>query len=214
MLDNLPEGVRRVLTLSTSGKQNYKRPEEVDLDNDEIMLAGDGTPIVMKGKPGRRKKTTLNPVSQQVAEVCAARDEHVASDSLISTVQSDPDSEKVLENILTALAEDAAVIDFEKEEAFRHGQEASNLATKRARILKGMSDIWLRKKSMAEGGIIDLDSAVFKEVFSLTLETFRNVLLESGVEPEHIETIFAKLISSFDAVWKEDAKRRMRQVSK
>ena len=214
LLDNLSEGVRRVLTVGTSGKQAYKRPDEVDLDNDEVVLNGSGIPIVMKGTPGRRKKAVLSPISTQVAEVCQAREEHVASDPLISTVRISSESDKVLESILTALAEDAAVIDFEKEEAFRNGASAANLATKRARILKGMSDIWLRKKSLSEGGVIDLDSPVFKEVFSLLLETFRGVLLESGVPPEHVETVFAKLISSFDDAWKEDARRRMRQASR
>lgn len=214
ILENLPEGVRRVQVISEDGKQQYKRPEEVDTLKDEIMLSSDGSPIVMKGKPGRKPKAILQPVSPAAALLCQARDEHVSADGLLETVRTDAGSDKVLETILSALAEDAAVIDFEKEEAFRNGQEASNLATKRARILKGMSDIWLRKRSMMEGGVIDLDSPVFKELFSLLLETFRDVLFESGVQHEHVETIFAKLISSFDDVWKEDARRRMRQASK
>lgn len=214
IINNLEEGVRRVLITTQSGKQQYKRPEEVDLDLDEIMISSDGTPIVMKGKPGRKKKVVLTPVNAVAAHICQAREEHVSSDPLLETVKSDADSDKVLTDILAALAEDAAVIDFEKEEAFRHGIDASNLATKRARVLKGMSDIWLRKRNMMDGGVIDLDSPMFKELFSLLLETFRDVLFESGVGEEHIETIFAKLISSFDEIWKEDARRRMRQVSR
>lgn len=214
ILANLPEGVRRVQILTQEGKQQYKRPDEIDLQNDEIMLASDGSPIVMKGKPGRKKKAVLQPANPQAALLCQAREEHLAQDNLVGTVSTDSESDKVLEGILKALAEDAAVIDFEKEEAFRNGHEASNLATKRARILKGMSDIWLRKRSLSEGGIIDIESPVFKELFSLILETFRNTLFEAGVTEEHVETIFAKLISAFDDVWKEDARRRMRQASK
>ena len=212
ILDNLPAGVRRVQVLTSQGKQQYKTPEDVDLVTDEIMLSSDGSPIIMRGKPGRKKKTKLNPATPQIAQVCTARDDHLSSDSLVNTVKEDSESDKVLDAILSAMAEDAAVIDFEKEEAFRTGQDASNLSTKRARILKGMSDIWLRKKALTEGGVIDIDSPVFKELFSLILETFREVLFDAGVPPEHVETIFAKLISAFDDVWKEDARRRMRQV--
>ncbi len=214
IISNLPDGVKRVLTTAQSGKQQYKRPDEIDLDTDEIMLSSDGSPIVMKGNPGRKKKVILQPANPVAARLCQAREEHISSDPLLDTVQANAESDKVIDNILTALAEDAAVIDFEKEEAFRNGQDASNLATKRARVLKGMSDIWLRKKSMMDGGVIDLESPMFKELFSLLLETFRDVLFESGVGEEHVETIFAKLISSFDEVWKEDARRRMRQASK
>jgi hypothetical protein len=214
ILRSLPEGVRRVQVVSEDGKQQYKRPDEINLEKDEIMLSSDGSPIVMKGKPGRKPKAVLKPVSPAAALLCQARAEHLGADRLLETVSTDSESEKVIEGILSALAEDAAVIDFEKEEAFRNGQEASNLAGKRARILKGMSDIWLRKRSLMEGGVIDLDSPMFKELFSLLLETFREVLFQSGVTEEHVETIFAKLISSFDDVWKEDARRRMRQASK
>ena len=112
------------------------------------------------------------------------------------------------------MAEDASVIDFEKEEAFRNGKDASNLATKRSRILKGMSDIWLRKKSLSEGGVIDLDSPVFKELFSMMLEGFKDTLQDSGLGDEYIETIFTRLVSSYNDVWKEEARRRMRQASK
>ena len=70
---------------------------------------------------------------------------------------------------------------------------------------------WLRKKSLDEGGIIDLESGTFEAVFGLILETFKETLFDAGVHEEHIETIFAKLVNSLDDQWKEEAKRRMRQ---
>jgi len=211
ILDNLPEGTRRIQVVSPNGKQQYKRPDEVDIDTDEISIAPTGAPIVMRGKPGRKPKVVRNAVTPQIAQTCQARDEHVSANELSNTIKEDSNSDRVIENILLEMAQDAATIDFEKDEASRTGGDVSGLLTKKARILKGMSDIWLRKKSLDEGGIIDLESGTFEAVFGLILETFKETLLESGVHDEHIETIFAKLVSSLDDQWKEEAKRRMRQ---
>lgn len=211
IIENLPEGTKRVKVLTPSGKEQYKRPDDVDLVYDEIPLTTSGAPIVMRGKPGRKTKTVRKAVSPQIEQTCEAREDHVAGSGLTNSVKGDPSSDRVIESILMELAHDAAVLDFETEEAARMGGDVSGLLTKKARLLKGMSDIWLRKKSLDDGGLVDLESTTFEALFALILETFKDVLLDAGVHDEHIETIFTKLVGSFDDNWKEEAKTRMRQ---
>jgi hypothetical protein len=211
ILANLPGGVRRVQVIEPSGKQVYKRPDDVDTTLDQIMLASDGTPICMRGKPGRKKKPALKPVTPQIAEVEQAREEHLAQDHLRREARADAESDNVLNGILAAMADEAAAIEFERAEAARHGQDTANHSSKRARVLKAMADTWLKRKQQMEGGLVDLDSPAFAALFAFLLETFKEAMAGAGTRHEHIETIFAKLVSQLgDEAWREEAKTRMK----
>ncbi len=215
ILANLPGGVRRVQVIEPSGKQVYKRPDDVDVVRDQIMLASDGTPICMRGKPGRKPKAQLNPVTPQIAEVEQARQEHISQDPLRHVAKKDAESDQVLNAIIAAMADEAAAIEFERSEAARHGQDTANHSAKRARVLKGMADTWLKRKQQIEGGIIDLDSPAFAALFAMILETFKGAMADAGTRPEHIETIFAKLVKELDEEsWREEAKARMKDKVK
>ena len=209
---NLPEGTRRVQVLTDQGSQQYKRPEEVDLDRDEIVLANDGTPVVMRGKPGRKPKTALKAVTPQIGEVVAAREAHQDGDKLVREIKREPDGETVLHSILLGMATEAASMEFERKEAQRHGQEATGISSRRARVLKGMADTVLKKKSLEQGGLIDLDSPAFRALFVMMLETFKENMVGAGCRSEVIETVFQGLVSSLDEEgWKEDARQRMKE---
>jgi len=211
ILGALPSGVRRVQVIDGSGKQVYKRPDDVDLMADEIVLSNDGSPIVMRGKPGRKPKSQLVPVSPQVAEVSKARGEHIDHDLLRREAEKDAEGDGVINRLILAMAEEAAAIEFEREEAGRHGQDTTNHSAKRARILKGMADTWLKRKQTMEGGIVDLDSPAFQGLFSFILETFKEAMTEVGSRPEFVETVFTKLVVVLaDDPWKQEAKARMR----
>jgi len=210
ILDNLPEGTQRVQVLDPTGKQVYKRPREVDTALDRIMLASDGSPIVMRGKPGRKPKA-LAPITPQIAEVTQARGDHIEQDSLRLEAHKDAEGDGVLNAVILAMAEEAAAIEFEREEAARHGQDTSAYSSKRARVLKGMADTWLKRKTSLSGGVIDIDTPAFKALFGFLLETFKEAMVETGVRPEHIETIFSKLVDSLDGhTWRQEAKTRMK----
>src|SRR3990167_9108468 len=83
ILANLPARTRRVLTLNQVGKQSYKVPADVDPINDEIALAMDGSPIIMRGKPGRGKRTRLPPATPAILEVSDARDGYIATSIIL-----------------------------------------------------------------------------------------------------------------------------------
>jgi len=181
------------------------------VERDEILLNGDGAPIVMRGKPGRKRKNELASLSPQIGEVEQARTEHISLDPLRRAARKDADGDGVFHALLSAMAEEAASIEFEKHEAARHGQDTSTHSTKRSRVLKNIADTWLKRKHQIEGGIIDLDSPAFQVLFGYILETFKEAMLDTGTRSEHIETIFVKLVSELgNDSWREEAKARMK----
>ena len=217
ILASLPEGVRRVQVIDPSGKQVYKKPDEVHVDLDEIVLGNDGHPIVMKGRPGRKPKNhqALKPLTPQIEAVVEARIEHLSKDPLRRAARKDAEGDEVIGALITAMAEEAALIQFEREEAARHGQDTSSLSSKRARVLKGMADTWLKRKQQIAGGVIDLDAPAFKALFGLILETFKESMVATGARPEQIETIFTKLVAALsEEGWKQDAYVRMKDALK
>jgi hypothetical protein len=212
ILKNLPPGTMRVQVTDPSGKQGYKRPEEIDLQNDEISVNASGAPVVMRGNPGRPGKSQLlPPVTPQVAQIAAVREDYMDSNVVTRGLEKNPDGDEAFNLILKGMADEAASIEFDRLEAQRNGQEASDLATKRARILKAIADLILSRKKSSDGGVIDLESPVFQALFKLILESFRESMEEAGTRPEHVETIFAKLVIKLaDPSWKEDAKNKMK----
>ena len=214
ILANLPSGTRRVQVIGPSGKQEYKRPEDVDVDQDQISVASDGTPIVMKKKPGRPSKVKLNAPTPQLAELEQARESHVSHDDLLREVQSNTASDDTFDQIVEGMAREAAQIEFERMELQRNGQEYSNVAARRARILKSMAELVLTRQKQQRVGVVDLDSASFKAVFGLMLETFKDAMRESGARSELIETTFTNLVKSLDDGWNQEARRRMKDAAK
>jgi len=210
ILASLPPETKRVQVIGTDGRQHYKRPEDVDVDTDQIALGADGKPVIMRGRPGRKPKVHLQPVSSGVQEVVEARDEHVASSPLLGAAKVNPEGEEVLNEIIAAMAEEAAAVEFERLEAERHGTPTSNISAKRARILKGMADTYLKRRDKGEGGV-DMDSPAFEAVMGFMFETIQGVMKDSGMRKEHIETVFAKLSKVLDDSWKAEAQARMKK---
>ncbi len=210
ILKALPPETKRVQVIGSDGRTQYKRPDEVQIDLDEIILAADGSPVIMRGRPGRKPKISLQPVTANVAEVTEARTDHVEADPLLTAARENPEGVGVLDAIVVAMAEEAAAVEFERLEAERHGVPTSNISSKRARILKGMADTYLKRRDKVDGEI-DLESSSFQTLFGYILETFKDTMTESGMRPEHVETVFSKLSKALDDSWKAEARARMKQ---
>lgn len=215
ILQNLPDGTRRVCVVNATGKQSYKRPEDIDLDLDEIALNGNGEPVIMRGSPGRKaRSTTLPPVTPQVAAVLDAREEHVEHDGVLKEIKKNPESDDAFNLMVQGMALEASILEFERTEAQRHGQDVTEHAVKRARVLKAMAELSLKKRSMFQTGMIDMDSPQFKALFKYLLESFKGALKESGARSEMVESVFNHLVKGMDDDWNQEAKRRMKEAAK
>jgi hypothetical protein len=213
ILENLPEGTHRVQVTNATGGLEYKRPEEVDVVDDKIMLNSKGEPILMMGKPGRKKKP-LAALSPQLAAVAQAREDHLESNVLVSNVKKEANGDDALDEIILGLSQEAAVLEFDRLEAQRHGDDGAPYAVKRARILRSMGDLILKRRALSKGSAVDMDSDEFQALFTFLLETFRGAMEESGCRPELIETTFTKLTGNLDDSWAQEAKGRMKDVAK
>jgi hypothetical protein len=212
MLANLPGGTRRVQVTLPNGQKQYKRPEEVDLVQDEIILTKGGLPVIMRGKPGRKKQGTgLQPATPNIAEVVEAREEHLETSNLIRLLKLDPESDASIDAVILGLTEEATILEFERLEAQRLGKDGTGIAMKRSRVLKAISDVQLKRKSLTEGGVIDLDAPTFAALFQFILETFKGAMKSAGVRPEAVEQTFTSLVATLrEDNWRSEAKAKMK----
>lgn len=214
ILQNLPDGALRIQIVNSQGRQEWKHPDDVDLDLDEIVLNSSGSPVIMRGKPGRKPKAKLKPLSPQLEEVAVARVDHVESDSIVRDSRRDPYSEDLLDSIIRAMAEEAATLEFERLEAERLGADPTANSIKRARVLKSTADILIKRKMALQSGLIDLDSPPFQALFAYLLETFKSSMESAGCRKEQIEITFSSLVRDLDSdMWREEARRRMKEKS-
>lgn len=211
ILNNLPDGTKRVQVLTSQGAIKYVAPADVDLNHDEIPLVG-GLPVTMKGQPGRRAKTVLPPATPAIAEVVAARDDHVDNDGILKEVRKSPEGTPLMDLVLAGMADEAAVLEFERKEIERNGGDTTNISIKRARVLKSIADTWLKRKSVTDGGLIDLDGPPFQALFSMIIDAFREAMQSAGAREELIAVTFTNLLKTVkEPTWRGDAKSKMRE---
>lgn len=217
LLALLPQGISRVRVTSAEGKQYYKAVPDI-LDTDTVDLTAAGKPIVMRNTPGRPVGSTVKPalpaVSKQAEEVSQAKDNHEALSDLVAITKQNSEADVVFHTLMNGLAVEITSLEFERREAERKGEDTSNISAKRVRAIKTMADAWLKKRERVDSGTIDMEGVAFKALFSFMLETVRGAMGDSGMRPEHIETVFAKLSKRLADGWAEDAKARMREATK
>jgi len=211
ILANLPPGTTRVQVVDhLTGKTKYKKPAAISL-NDQIMLTAKGEPVVMTGTPGRKARTVLQPVTPQVGETLEAKKQALHEDDLLQTVKSKPEAGRVLDIVMEGMAEEAASLSFERQEAERRGEPTSAISVRRLRALKATADTWLKRKEQLTQQGVDLDSKAFEVVFGFILETLRECMLKSGLRDEQCDTVFTQLSAKLNDGWAEEAKLRLEE---
>lgn len=209
-MSKVPTGAYGLYVMEDSGKKRYKQMSDV-LITDEILCKDNGDPIYTMNKPGRPKKVELKPVDDEVAALVAAREGFFQDSRLVEKSKRNPESEDVYDSIMMAFADEVTALEFERKEAERHGFPTTDISVKRSRVLKAMADAWLKKQEKSKDGVIDLESEAWEKLLVFLLSTFKSALTESGVRPELIETVFARLGVLMDSGWNEVAKTKMKK---
>lgn len=209
LLASLPAGVTRVQVVDANGRTRFKKPEEV-VGSDNIVLGTDGSPVVMVGAPGRKKKPEIRPINDTIAETLRAKEMHLQKDDLLGTVRVNPEKGDVLDMVMAGLAEEASSLSFERQMAERTGQPTSQISMRRINALKAVGDSWLKRKEQLASGGVDMDSLAFERLFKFIMDTFKLALEEVGARPEMIETIFTAFSRRVnDDDWPREASKRM-----
>lgn len=200
----------RVLVRDEMGKQRYKPVEEVG-DKDEVVLNSDGNPVVMMRSPGRPKNAQpLDAPSEGLAELMRLRAQALTDDTLVKLVAENPESPKVLDEVMQALAVESAALEFERKEAERTGKPTSQISVRRVNVLKAINDAYLKRKEVLSISGVDMDSQAFDKIFEYIMETFTSAMTDAGLRAEMTETVLAKMATAMDDEdWRREANRRM-----
>ena len=212
LIDMCPPEAQRIKVKDEYGKERWRELGEVR-DTDFVVTNKQGFPIIMKGAPGRKFSPREAPIANEaVARTIRRKDATRENDIVLQVTKTNPESPDVLRSVMSELAEEAASLRFEREEAERNGEDTSSLSTKRARVLQAVGDTWLKRKAQISQDAMDLDGPEFEAVFAFLVETFRDSMLECNARPEMVETVVAKFASKLDAEWKSEAKKRVREA--
>ena len=210
LLATAPEEATRVRVIDEFGKEKYRKLDEV-AKTDTIKTNKGGEPVWMTGKPGRKAAPRQYPIaSEAIAEAIRRKDELLSRDEILIATRDQPESSAVLHEVMVALADEAASLKFEREEAERRGDATSQLSARRARILKDVGETWLKRKTQLSQESFNPDSPEFEVIFGLISETFKKAMLDAGCRPEMVETVFAKFAAMLTDEWKSEARNRVK----
>jgi len=213
ILDNLSDDAKRIKVEDENGNKKWRDIDDLH-DTDSIILKADGDPYVMNTKPGRKANPKIQAANEVVGEKVRQKNIQEDHDPLLRSVKADPDGNKVLDHILTGLAEEAFSLKYERSEAERQGQQTSAISVRRVNALKALGDTYLKRKEQMDGSSVDMDSTAFKVLFEFILETFRGAMEDSNLRTEMVETVFAKLSKRLEDNWEDEAKNKMKNGKK
>lgn len=208
----VPEGALRVRVTDEKTKICWRRIEDVR-PTDTIDLTEKGQPQWMHNNIGRPRQKTLAmvapPANQLIGDLLVVKQASLRNDPIILASESTPESAEVLNQVLLAIAEEAASIRFERQEAERNGTETSTLSMRRVMALKAIGDTWIKRKEQIQHQAVDMDSPAFQELFKYISETFSRAMAAAGVRQELMDSVFSQFAKLLDDDWKREAKTRM-----
>lgn len=211
LLKNLPDDAKRVRVRDATGKLRWRRFREICDDDTLEINPENGQVFTMAKEPGRRKGDDLpNPLAMAFNE---KRKRHLMRDELLQSIQDDPGSLSVLDQVMKGLAEEAAIIKFEQTAAENQGyQGVSKLALNRVSALKAVGDTWLNRKDKLQRQEVDLNSNTFKVLFGFITETFRDAMQDAKLRDETIDTVFNEVGRRMKTGWEAEARNRMKKA--
>jgi len=209
----VPEGALRIRILNEKGKSQWRKVTEV-LPSDTVELGASGQPQWMRHQIGRPSKTKslheeLPPINPLVGDLIRVKEAGMRSDPIILVAEANPQSSEVLDQIVLGIAEEAASLRFERQEAERQGLETSVFSMRRVASLKSLADTWIKRKEQIQNQTIDLDSPAFQAVFQFISETYARAMAAASVRPELADSVVAQFAKLLDDEWKNEAKSRM-----
>lgn len=215
----VPPAATRVKVSDDKAKLCWRKIDEVR-DSDALEFDKMGRPIYMNGALGRPPAGTTPakppnllsvapPTTKLVGDLLKVKQAQTRSDPVILAAESTPESPEVLNQVLLAIAEEAASLRFERMEAERNGIDTSTFSMRRVAALKAIGDTWIKRKEQITHRDIDLESPGFHELFKFISETIARSMDAAGVRPELANSVFAQFSKLLDDDWKKEAKARM-----
>lgn len=152
-----------------------------------------------------------DPEVEKVEQVRQTRRRRHSRNAVLREVKRNPSADSVFDMLMHGLAEEAEMLEFERDKILQLGQPSGHLTEQRIKVMKMMTDAWLKRRSKSNGSGVDLDSPAFAAVFAFLLETLRAAMEDAGMRQEFIETVFAKISKRLNDDWKNEAMIRIRE---
>lgn len=152
-----------------------------------------------------------DPEVQTVETVRQKRRRRHGGNAVLREVKRNPSADAVFDVLMHGLAEEAELLEFERDRVMQLNQPTYHLTEQRVKVMKMMTDAWLKKRAKSNGSGVDLESPAFGAVFGFVLETVRGAMEDAGARQEFIETIFAKLSKRLNDDWKNEALIRIKE---
>jgi hypothetical protein len=212
----VPEGTKRVKVRDEKGKLAWRKIEEFK-STDTVDLGPKGFPQWMGGELGRPKSSSgqpslheqMPPSSEALATMLKIKEAGIRTDPIVLAAEATPEAATVLDQVMLGIAEEAASLRFERQDAERTGRDSSPLSMRRVVALKAIGDTYLKRKEIVQNQLIDLDGKPFQALFGLISETFTKAMLDAGVREELVDSVFAKFRNALDDEWRNEARNRM-----
>lgn len=145
----VPEGVLRVRVTDEKGKLSWRRIADVK-GTDTIDLTPNGQPQWMSKPVGRPRGVRslheeIPAENPMVADLIRVKEAGMRNDPIMLAAESTPESPEVLSQVILGIAEEAASLRFERQEAERNGTDSSTLSMRRVAALKAIGDTWIKR---------------------------------------------------------------------
>ena len=167
-------------------------------------------PLVVKRGPGRPRKVERMPTTSDLtyhAEMAKERENFIASDALVQSIENHSDALSILHIIKKEVACEAASLHFERIETEKRGRDTSQTSSRRIEALKKIADIELKIKEL-DTESLDLSSEKMQKIFSLWVNTMREIAQET-LPPEALDMFFNRFATAMDG-WEERASNTLR----
>lgn len=215
-LNTLPPTATRVRVLDKYNQLKVRKLGELE-DTDRLVLDKNGNVIFLESQLGRPSSKTPppnapQPVNQAAADYVSRKRDTLKKDPVKQVAEKNPESSEVLQQVIVGLADEAASLAFERQEAESRGSETSQISIRRVNALKAIGDTWLKRKEVAGAQAIDFNSPSFKALFGFILETVKECMVEAGTRPEMVDTVFSKISGKVKDGWIEEARSRMKKT--
>lgn len=167
-------------------------------------------PLTVKRGPGRPRKVERMPTTSDLeyhAEMAKEREEFIASDALVQSIENRSDALSILHIIKKEVACEAASLHFERIETEKRGRDTSQTSSRRIEALKKIADIELKIKEL-DTESLDLSSEKMQKLFSLWIDTMR-VIAQETLPPEVLDLFFNRFATAMDG-WEDRAASTLR----
>jgi hypothetical protein len=147
-----------------------------------VSVAADGSPLIIKRKPGRPKKVEVAPSGDELAyaaEVNDAREQHVHADPLVRALGGECGTPEVLHELKIGIAKEAAALLFDRQQAAARARPIEQLISRRIDALHKVALIELGIRRLRADDFIDPYGKQMQTAFRLFLGTVDDVANET-----------------------------------